>query len=237
MTKKTKPNARKTVKSSSLGQWSPSEITTSTKDLICPPSMDVKLRWQYVNNNLSMQTPGTAYSYAALSLNSAYDPLYQIGGGSCTGFAQWMTLYNRYIVTDVVISMRIRNTSATSIGNNIVAFILEVPSYQVTTVGTAVSEDVLETRKCSTKIIPYNTTGLYTTLTRSINIKAVESLPSLIADYSNLSGSSAASPNRQCLALAGVCRPTGSQSGCVAECVFMMEFSVHLYAPRVFETA
>jgi hypothetical protein len=190
------------------------------------------MRFQYVINTLSTATLQSAY--VALTLNGVYDPLYSLGGGSCTGFAALMALYNRYIVSNVRVTMRLRNSSSSAPGNDLVMFIWEIPSAQTGLVGTVVSEDILEARRCSTCVIPYNSAFSYRELTRAVGIVELESIPSLVADYANLSGTGSSNPNRTPIALAGVCRPTGAQAGSTCEGVFVMEFDTVFYSPAAF---
>lgn len=199
---------------------------------IVPQKLRSVMRFQYVNNALSTAT--TQSAYVSLALNGLYDPLYTLGGGSCTGFAALMALYNRYIVTNVRITARIRNGSSTSVGNDLVAFIWELPSAQTNLVGTVVSEDILEARRCTTVVVPYYNTFQFRELTRVIDIRELEGLPTLLADYANLSGGPTSNPSRTPVALVGVCRPTGAQASSTAEGVFVVEFDCLFYSPAAF---
>jgi hypothetical protein len=220
--------------SSSQSVVSLADQTTVTGHIICPRQVHSKMLWQQINVNLSMAVPGVPYAYLAFGINSIYDPYYTLGGGSCTGFAEMMALYNKYIVSNAVVTMRVRNNSAANAGNDIIAYILEIPSDQVSSSAQPVDENILEVRNATTKIVPYATTGQFSVLRRSVNIVALEGLPSLIADYSGLSGNINSSPSRLPLVLAGVLRPIGSATGCLAEAIFTIEFTVCFYQPRVF---
>jgi len=183
-----------------------------------------------------MANPGIPYAYLAFGINSVYDPYFTLGGGACTGFAEMMALYNRYIVSDAIVTVRVRNNSAANAGNDIVVYIVEVPSEQVSSSAIPIDENVLEVRNATTKVVPFATAGQYSVLRRAVNVCRLEGLPSLIADYSALSGTATTSPSRQPLVLAGVLRPLGSATGCIAEAIFTIEFSVTFYQPRVFFT-
>lgn len=199
---------------------------------IVPQRLSTVLRFQNVNNALSMSLSPSAYQ--VIALNGCYDPLYTLGGGSCTGFAELSQLYNRYIVSRVAIRMNIRNSSANSIGNDIVGYVLQFPSSQLAAVGTVITEDVLESRRCVTEMIPYNNANQYKELCARIDICEIEGLPSLIAAYDALSGNPSSNPARTPVAFCGVTRPTGSQAGCSAEMTLVVEFSVTFYQPTTF---
>jgi hypothetical protein len=199
---------------------------------VVPQKLRSVLRWQNVNNTLS--TASTQSAYVSVVLNGCYDPLFTLGGGSCTGFTALAALYNRYIVTDTRVTMRIRNSSSTSVGNDMVAFIFELPSIQTNMVGTIVSEDVLEARRCTTCVVPYNNTHQYRELTRSVVIRQLEALPSLVAAYDDLSGTPSGNPVRTPVALCGVTRPGGAQASTTCEMVLVLEFDVTFYQPTQF---
>jgi len=202
---------------------------------IVPERLSSVLRWQNVNNSLSAATQQS--SYVAVVLNGCYDPLYSLGGGSCTGFTALMQLYNRFIVTSTRVTMRIRNGASTSIGNEMIAYILEIPSIQVNMVGTMVSEDVLEARRCTTMVVPYNNTHQFREMSRTVDIRKLEALPSLVAAYESLSGISNGNPARTPVALVGITRPGGAQASTTCEMILVLEFDVTFYQPTQFTVA
>jgi hypothetical protein len=173
-------------------------------------------------------------AYETITLNGCYDPLFTLGGGTATGFTALAALYNRYIVTRTTVVMRIRNDSPAVIGNDIVAFIMELPSTQTNMVGTLVSADVQEARRTTTCVIPFNNTFGYREISRTIDILQLEALPSLWADYANLSGAPNANPARSPVALCGCLRPAGMTTGCTAEAMILVEFTVTFYQPTQF---
>jgi hypothetical protein len=224
-----------TVKSSSLGLHSPSQSIDVVGNCIVPQKLQTVLRWVSFNNTLSMSSTQSAYT--AVTLNGLYDPLFALGGGSCTGFTELMALYNRYIVTHCSIRMNLRNTSSTSVGNDIVGYILQVPSTQTNLVGSVVSEDILEARRCLTETIPYNNANQYKEMVDlNIDLCQLEALPSLIAAYDAMSGTRSSNPNRTPIALCGVTRPGGTQASTQAEQLLVLEFKVVFYQPTTFTT-
>jgi len=225
-------NANQAGKLGSLETYSPSESICTVGTAIVPQKLSTVLRWQYVNNTLSVAT--TQSAYVAITLNGCYDPLFTLGGGTPTGFTELMALYNRYIVTKTRVCMRLRNGSSTSVGNDHIAFIMEVPAIQANLVGSIVSEDILEARRCTTMTIPYANTHQYREMNRLVDICQLEALPSLIADYDNLSGSRSTNPARSCVALCGITRPGGAQASNQEEGQFVVEFSVTFYQPTQF---
>jgi len=133
--------------------------------------------------------------------------------------------------------MRIRNGASTSIGNEMIAYILEIPSIQVNMVGTMVSEDVLEARRCTTMVVPYNNTHQFREMSRTVDIRKLEALPSLVAAYESLSGISNGNPARTPVALVGITRPGGAQASTTCEMILVLEFDVTFYQPTQFTVA
>lgn len=240
MTKKTAKKLRSRrasqgVKSGISERWNPTELISNVGTTIVPTRMSTVLRFQTVNNSLSFAT--TQSAYVTISVNGAYDPLYTLGGGSCTGFAELAALYNRYIVTKAHIRMDILNSSTNSVGNNLVAFIAEIPASQVGMVGTTVSEDILESRRCTTNLVSRSDAVEFRRIERDIDVLTLEGLPSLMADYENLSGSKTANPDRTCVALCGATRPTGPQASNTAEVLVVVDYYMTFYQPTVFTVA
>lgn len=232
--RKRKGNAKRSQKSSSLGQHSPSQTIDVVGSCLVPQRLSTVLRWVHVNNTLSMASIQS--SYVAIVLNGIFDPLFTLGGGSPTGFTELSALYNRYIVSTCSVRMNLRNSSATAVGNDIVGYLLELPSVQTNLVGTIVSEDITEARRCTTEMIPYNNANQYKEMIRHTNIVQLEALPSLVADYEALSGSRTSNPQRTPIMLCGVTRPGGLQAGCTAEATFVVEYRVLFYQPVTFTT-
>lgn len=210
-------------------------FTTSVGNTIVPQRMSAVLRFQYCTNAFSFATLQSAY--VAISLNGVYDPLYTLGGGSCTGFAELMALYNRYIVTKSLVRMQLYNTSTNSVGNNLIAFIAEVPASQTNLVGTVISEDILEARRTSTIFASRGDAVDNIRVQRLVDIVQLEGLPSPLADFEALSGSKSTNPVRTCVALVGATRPTGAQASNNAEAVIVVDYHVTFYQPTLFTTA
>jgi len=213
----------------------PVTTISTVGDAVVPQRLRRTMRWQYVINTLSAASVQSAY--VSVALNGLYDPLFTLGGGSCTGFPQLMALYNRYIVSSTRLTARIRNSSSTSVGNDLVAYVLEIPAIQANMVGTIVSEDVLEARRCTTAVIPYNNAHQYRELSRTVSIVQLEALPSLLADYDDLSGTTNSNPTRTPIALVGITRPGGAQASSQAEMVLVVEFDTTFYQPTTFTVA
>jgi len=88
-----------------------------------PDKLRVTLRYQY---SATLAAPlGHDDAFTVVSMNSPYDPQYTVGGGSCTGFAEWMALYEKFHVERCSIAMTIQNPNA---GSSLVAFLLPVSS-------------------------------------------------------------------------------------------------------------
>lgn len=77
-----------------------------TPRAIVPEKTKVTLRFQ---EYVTMASGANSYAYQTYSMNSAFDPLYSIGGGTCTGFTEWMTLYTRFYVSKCMISTTFYN--------------------------------------------------------------------------------------------------------------------------------
>jgi len=61
-----------------------------------PDSVRATVRFYY--NTLLDAGAGAAYAVTQIAMNSPYDPLFTVGGGVCTGFANWMNFYGHFFV-------------------------------------------------------------------------------------------------------------------------------------------
>lgn len=78
-------------------------------------------------------TSAGPYVTRSYALNNAYDPVYTVGGGSCTGYSQWMALYQYARVESVEVMISAQNES-TSVGKGITVFAVPFPSTQTPSV-------------------------------------------------------------------------------------------------------
>jgi len=72
---------------------------------VVPERLTGKLRF---SENGSYNTGALTYATRTIAMNNPYDPIYTIGGGSCTGYAEMMALYEKSLVT----SCRVQVSSA-----------------------------------------------------------------------------------------------------------------------------
>jgi len=57
---------------------------------------------------------GGVYAQTEISMNSVFDPLYTVGGGVCTGFAEAMAIYSRFYVKSATFSVQILSATTSS---------------------------------------------------------------------------------------------------------------------------
>lgn len=72
--------------------------------LLVPRETKVTFRFQ---QRSTMTVGATTYIQDYFSMNSPYDALFTVGGGTCSGFANWMALYQRFYVTKATIQMQV----------------------------------------------------------------------------------------------------------------------------------
>jgi len=110
------------------------------RNMGCPQESRVVLKYQASGN---FATGGAPYAYSNYSLNSVFDPLYDLGGGVVTGFKEWMGLYKYYLVTRSVIFYRYMNTVSAGVGADTTMFIVPYGSSQSSESGTPPTLDVI----------------------------------------------------------------------------------------------
>jgi len=74
---------------------------------IAPEHIDVALK--YVDATLNRNNATNAYLYFRMRANGGYDPDPALGSGAMSGFAEWCSLYRKYLVFGVKITWDVTN--------------------------------------------------------------------------------------------------------------------------------
>jgi len=96
---RSKPQKRRAAASTrEVGTVAKNYAVTLSRDL--PPLRPNKMRatFRFYLNALLDAGAGAAYAVTQIAMNSPYDPLFTVGGGTCTGFANWMNFYAHFFV-------------------------------------------------------------------------------------------------------------------------------------------
>jgi hypothetical protein len=192
---------------------------------IVPKSHQVVLRFQeYVGLN----SGATTYAYSTYSMNSALDPLYTIGGGSCTGFVQWMTLYNRFYVTGCRISSTIYNGG----NSTILHYHLAMRSDDAGAGVTPTVDKILEGRNGRYAV---TWPGAHPSNGRSLTVSYAptlfEGLPAT-SNRTELSGDASSDPAIQPAVQVGFIGP-GTTTGIAINMLVVVEYTTIFYSPRL----
>jgi len=146
--------------------------------LVAPQESRASLKFQAL-----ISVAATNYTSAQYALNNPFDPLIPVGGGACTGFAQWMGLYDFCFVDRCDLSFTYFNTSSTSAYMYAVAY----PSYQ--TVQTPTRDLLLESTT-GVSWVCYANSPLYNphTLKVQYDLRKIEGTLTPKRDYSCSAG-------------------------------------------------
>jgi len=198
---------------------------------IAPARMKASIRYQ---GNLAANTGAYTYWSNVYSLNSAYDPLYTVGGGSCTGYAQWIALYRYCRVTSVQIKYTVFNLHAVESGFLITMYAVPFASWQI---GDSSSVPTLDLVKESTwSSFHDNFAGSHPsnpfTMVKSYNIADIEGtqlVPPI--DYSSTVDTD---PAKQVTVQVGIIATDGTTTGQTAFGTIEIQYQCEFYQRRVF---
>jgi len=160
-------------------------------------------------DRVTLDMTGNQADYRQYSLNSAFDPLYSAGGGSCTGFSQYAAMYSRYIVERIIVDAHFDNVATNGLGREMRAFLRAVPTGQLASfpsVATLIASDVVEAQYCKSCTLTYINAGFRdasATLHAEFIPWRTEGLPNEIADFVNLSSLCTGDPVRQGVVFVG----------------------------------
>lgn len=239
-TSKRKPKQKKTVKSSSNSSRGVAKHPfhlTHFADTVCPESVTVTLKFQYSANFIT-----DVYNYSVFSMNSVYDPLYTAGGGSCTGYLTWASLYDRYYVSRTTVEAFFMNRSdSAAVGHQVLAYILPFTSAQAAA-GSAIvvtPDLVSESARCTSVLLPPNLGASNSSgrLTQSYDVSNFEGNPSVSANWLGLSGRVGADPTSEGCINVGFVACDGTTATCSIEMFVVVTYRVRFYARLVFGTA
>lgn len=171
---------------------------------------------------------GATYAYQSYSMNSAFDPLYTIGGGTCTGFTEWMTLYTRFYVSNVRMSSVIYNGGA----NTMFHYHLAMRSADAGAGVVPTIDRIMEGRNGRYQMIwPGTHPSNGRALTVNYRPAAFEGLP-LTSNRDELSGDSASDPAIQPAVQVGFFGP-GVAVNLTANMLIVIEYTTMFYSPRL----
>jgi len=178
---------------------------------------------------------GAAVAYTIVAMNSPFDPVYSVGGGTCTGFAQWIALYQRYFVKQCKIQQTIWNVQAGTSANT-TAFMLPVSSTQASAGVVPTIDMIMESQDAS---FATQNVGQWVAngqlLSKSWNPAKFEGLP-VNSNYDDLSGYAGADPVIQ---PAVYCGFVSNQGGLDYQAVqtLLVEYVTELWRPTVLSSA
>jgi hypothetical protein len=166
-------------------------------------------------------------------MNAAVDPLYSLGGGRCTGFEEWMTLYRRFHVNKCRISQSVYN------GNNVVAFpfLFPVKSAEAAAGIAAPSLDtIMESRDAVSFMMMAST---HPTNGSAISLvchpEEYEGMPEGGASYDSFSGNESTDPAIQPAIIAGFALALAGAYSMTQTVV--IEYTTRLFNPRLISDA
>jgi len=192
---------------------------------IVPEKMHAVLRFQYYEG---LAGGANAYAYVFFSMNSPYDPLYSVGGGKCTGFEEWMTLYTRFYVSKCTISAIMYNGS----NSPIIAYQLPVRSDEA---GGGVTPTIDKIMEGKDGRYHYLSTGAHPANGRPLTVTYMparfEGLP-VVSNREELSGDVATDPDVQPAVQVGWLCPAGTAALTIA-ILATVEYTTMFYRPRL----
>lgn len=194
--------------------------------LVCPPRVSAILRFQ----GILQINPAVFATSASYAINNPYDPYIPTGGGSCTGYSQWMGLYDYCFVTSVDIRMTYHNTSTTAPG---IQFVLPYPSSQTPGV---VTRDVIMESVNGVYFENFCGQSSYNphTLRVSYDLKRIEGSLSPMRDYSSTAD---ADPVHEIAATIGVMNEDGSATGASGTLSFQISYHCTFWQRKMFGVA
>lgn len=177
---------------------------------------------------VGLTSGATTYAYSTYSLNSPFDPLYTIGGGTCTGFAEWMTLYNRFYVSACRVSSVIYNGGS----NTQFHYHMAMRSADAGAGVTPTIDRILEGRNSRYIMIwPGQHPSNGRALTVIYKPALFEGLP-VTSNRDELSGDSASDPAIQPAVQVGFFGP-GPTTGLSSNLLVVIEYTTLFYSPRL----
>lgn len=201
-----------------------------------PNQMKAVLKYQ---DTQKVTLATSAGYYTTYSMNSAYDPFYNPGGGTATGFLQYANMYSRYYVEAIDVQVHFVNTSGVSTGAELRAFIFPVPYEQIGSFPTvvALTPDILEGQNCSTVTLSFLATGFrdaVATIKRRYLPWRIEGYPSQPSSYFDMSSTVTADPLRQPIVNIGaVAADYASGSTRAYEINVVLAYTVRFFCPSV----
>ncbi len=192
--------------------------------MLCPRSITVMLRYQY--SGTIATGAGDTTASATFSMNSPYDPLFGVGGGKCTGFDQWTSLYKRYHVDKCRVSQVIYNP----VTGPIFPFILPVRSSEAGTIAAITIDTVMENRDAlCTEQMPGAHPSNGRALSNSFVPQEFEGMPGQ-ASYDSFSGDSGNDPVIQPVLYCGF---TQAAVGAASTAhIVLIEYRTTFFCPR-----
>lgn len=177
---------------------------------------------------VGLASGANTYAYSSYSMNSPFDALYSVGGGKCTGFEEWMTLYSRFYVSKCRISAAVYNGTS----NVVLEYMLPMRSDDAAGGVTPTVDKILEgrdTRYCMIWPGAHPSNGRALTVT--FRPAAFEGLP-VAANRDELSGNATSDPNIQPAVQVGWFH-TGATTNQTLNMVALVEYTTTFYRPKI----
>jgi hypothetical protein len=176
----------------------------------------------------------TIYNYYQFSVSSVFDPLFTTGGGSATGFSQWMQLYNYCFVNSVLVTFTVSNTSPISSSNGLIMFIVPVPNSQSPSPPTATLDLARETPGSVFYQLGSGPSAHNPhTLNKAYTIKQIDGIDSPRISYSC---TASADPEFQPTLMVGVLSSDGVTTGLTYVYDVVLTYNCTLWQRRIFAT-
>lgn len=203
--------------------------------MIAPSTVSCSLTYQDYGN---VSSGGAVYWNKVYSLNSAFDPLYSVGGGACTGYAEWMGLYRYCLVKSVQIRFGAHNYGQPEeAGKALIMYVIPFASWQVGDSGSVPSLNLVRESAFSRFSTIYSGNSAMNPHVMNIrfDIAQLESGP--LQSRIQYSSSSTADPAAQLTAQVGVIAADGATTAQTGFYDINITYHCVMWQRRVFGTA
>lgn len=198
----------------------------SFNNVIVPQSLTVQLKYQH----FTAISPTSLTTLVNFSLNSPYDPVYDLSGGNCTGYSQLIALYQFCLVQSVLIRFSAQNTSAAQ-----PAYMFIVPFNSTQSIPTLTRGLVMETPYGRWADLYFGNSAVNPhTITTGYNLRTLEGHS--LVPFVDYSCTSSADPTRQLVASIGVSALDGATVGVSGSFTVVLTYNCFFWQKRIFDT-
>lgn len=202
------------------------KLLVGPDNVVAPQTMPVTLRYQHE----WPISPSSITTVTNFSLNSPYDPVYDVSGGNCTGFSQWMGLYTFCMVRSAHVRFSAHNTSGT-----VAAFMFAMPVNSSQSVPTVTRDLIMETGYSKWFDIYAGNSGYNPhTMELNYNLTAIEG--HALIPWLDYSCTSSADPVKQLVVSLGVSSLDGTTTGMGGVLSAVVTYHCVMWQKRLFGT-